>query len=156
MVMLALISDKNKFSGKLTKFWTNSYAYHIGFVDVDSDTFYDMHWTPRKTSWSGHKYKNYIFYVTGLTKLQCEEYMKMDSLKQRYGWKDYTLFALRPLFHLFGYSTINAGGWICSEMVNEWLWRDKESSTPFYPKLAPPSPADFELWLEQKDVTLKK
>lgn len=150
MVMLAIISSQAKLSGKLTRFWTGSYAYHIGFVDVATDTFYDMHWTPRKTSWSAHKYKDFNFYICDLSKDDCEAYMKADSLKQRYGWKDYVLFALRPCMHFFGYSTINAGGWICSEMVNEWLWRKQEKSTPFLLNLPPPSPADFEDWLHDK------
>ncbi|MDO8294374.1 MAG: hypothetical protein Q7T29_16150 [Gallionella sp.] len=43
---------------------------------------------------------------------------QLDVDTATYGWQDYLLFALRPLYHLLGKSTRNAGGVICSEMVN--------------------------------------
>jgi hypothetical protein len=41
----------------------------------------------------------------------------LSTDENAYGVLDYCLFALRPLYHLFGKSTRNAGGVICSEMV---------------------------------------
>lgn len=140
---LAIIYSKTKLSGKLTKFWTGSYAYHCGFVDEESDTFYDMNLLPRKVYWSAKKYKDYTLHPCNLTVDDCESYLKQDSLHVRYGVLDYTLFALRPIFHFFGKSTRNLSGEICSEMMNNWLWRKTPNATPFSPLDAPPSPADF-------------
>jgi hypothetical protein len=140
---LAIIYSKTKLSGKLTKFWTGEYAYHCGFVDEGNDTFYDMNIMPRKVYWSAKNYKEFTLHDCILSLDDCENYLKQDSLKARYGVLDYCLFALRPLFHLFGKSTINANGVICSEMVNNWLWRKNANATPFNPLDAPPSPADF-------------
>jgi hypothetical protein len=142
-IKLAIIFNENKLSGKLTKFWTGEYAYHIGFYDDTTDTFYDMSILPRKVYWSAKNYKDFTLHTTNLTAADCEAYLKQDSLYVRYGVIDYTLFALRPLFHFFGKSTRNANGWICSEMVNNWLWRKQLNATEWNPKDAPPSPADF-------------
>jgi hypothetical protein len=64
--------------------------------------------------------------------------LKTDS--SVYGLRDYFLFAIRPIYHLFGKSTRNAGGIICSEMVYNDLvecgWRET------FPEV--PSPADLE------------
>jgi hypothetical protein len=143
----ALIYSTTKFNAKLTKFFTNSYAYHCGFYDQASDTFYDMHWVPRKTSWSERGYKEFTLHDCPLTLEQAEAFLKQDSLKIRYGWVDYLLFALRPFYHLVGKSTRNAEGWICSEHCNVWWWRVDPHGTPFNPQHAPPSPGDFERWL---------
>lgn len=65
---------------------------------------------------------------------------KLDTDEARYGIIDYILFGLRPIYHLFGKSTRNAGGLICSEMVADDLnahgWR--------YTFKEVPSPADLE------------
>lgn len=143
MIQVAIIYSKTKLSGKLTKFWTNSYAYHCGFVDLENDTFYDMNRLPRKVYWSAKKYKDYTLHHCALTISDCEHNLKLDSLNSRYGFLDYTLFALRPLFHFFGQSTRNLNGEICSEMLNNWLWRKRAQATPFNPLDEPPSPADF-------------
>lgn len=148
---IAIIYNQNKLSGKLTKLFTGSYAYHIGFLDEESDTFYDMHLLVRKISWKAKKYKDYTLHACELTVDDCDCYLKRDSLNIRYGVLDYMLFALRPIYHLFGKSTRNAEGWICSEMVNVWLWRKSgNKATPFHLDNNPPSPADFERWLRAK------
>jgi hypothetical protein len=84
-----------------------------------------------------------------ITSEDCEEFLKRDS-QVHYGFLDYLLFALRPLYHLFGKSTRNAGGMICSEMVNLWLWRIRPGCTPWPPDQAPPSPCDFYPFLTQQ------
>jgi hypothetical protein len=64
----------------------------------------------------------------------------LSTADYNYGYIDYLLFALRPIYHLFGKSTRNADGVICSELVysvllmNGWKHRFKEV----------PSPADLE------------
>jgi hypothetical protein len=143
VIKVAIIFNQRKLSGKLTRFFTGEYAYHIGFLHIESDTFFDMHILPRKVSWAAKKYYEYTLHDCHLTKEDCEAFLKRDSLDVRYGVMDYTLFALRGLYHLFGKSTRNANGWICSEMVNNWLWRKTDKATAFDPELAPPSPADF-------------
>jgi hypothetical protein len=149
MVKIVIITSESKFSGKMTKFWTNSFAYHIGFVDLETDTFYDMFWIPRKSFWSSHKYDNYQLYDCDLTVANCEYFLKFDSTTQVYSFWDYALFGIRGILHFFGKNTTNAGGWICSEMVNVWLWRGRKYATPFNPDIEPPSPADFEQWLKK-------
>jgi hypothetical protein len=70
---------------------------------------------------------------------------QLDISEQLYGFVDYALFGIRPLFHLFGQSTRNAGGVICSEMVAI----DAESCGvlhPWYGDAPPPSPADWYRW----------
>ena len=71
------------------------------------------------------------------------EYMEhmLDIDEAAYGWRDYMLFALRPLYHLFGRSTRNAGGVICSEMVANDL--NALGWPVHFPEV--PSPADLEL-----------
>jgi hypothetical protein len=149
-MQLAIISSKTKLSGKLTKFWTGSYAYHCGFVDIASDTFYDMHLNPRCTTWTEHGYKDVQLFDVNITREECQRYRIQDR-KEIYGFVDYTLFALRKIYHLLGYSTRNGGGIICSEMLNNWLWRKDTGATPFNPMDAPPSPADLERFFKLMD-----
>lgn len=142
---LALIhapADK-KVSAWLTKAFTGSTAYHCGFVDESDGTFFDMHLLPRKTHWPRHNAPKWVnlYDVPNLTREHCEQFLKQDS-EQTYGWKDYILFGLRPIYHLFGLSTRNAGGWICSELCAEWLRRVGYET----PGGLVPSPADMEAW----------
>ena len=140
---LAIISSTTKLSGKLTKFWTGSYAYHCGFVDIESDTFYDMHWNPRCTTWTEHGYKDVQLFDVNLTLADCEQYRIRDR-NITYGWRDYTLFALRPIYHFFGKSTRNPSGMVCSGWCNNLLWDKNIRATPFSPMQEEPSPADLD------------
>lgn len=142
LVIIHAPADK-KISARLTKWFTGSTAYHCGFVDESDGTFFDMHLLPRKTSWPRYHYPKWVneYDVPNLTREDCEKFLKQDS-EQTYGWKDYILFGLRPIFHLFGKSTVNAGGVICSEMCATWMKR-KEYKIDF-PEV--PSPADLENW----------
>lgn len=143
MIQLAIIYSKTKLSGRLTKFWTGEYAYHCGFLDAENDTFYEMNIMPRAVSWAAKNYKDYSLHPTNLTAEDCFSYLKQDALHVRYGVFDYAMFALRPVYHLFGQSTRNFSGEICSEWLNKCLWRKTPNATQFNPKDAPPSPADF-------------
>ena len=136
---LAFIYSTKKFSGKLTKFFTDSYCYHVGFVE--DDIFYDMHLIRRKRIWSDYS-KNKEVTLIDCPAPVTREYLerKLATDTSTYGWMDYLLFGLRPLFHLFGQSTINAGGVICSEMVYEDL---RECGWP-HEFFEVPSPADLE------------
>ena len=137
---LAFISNKNKLSGKLTKFFTGTFCYHVAFVDLKTGRMYDMNLLRRKRLWPYYDSEE-------IRLVECPvdvpaEYLEAKLLtdENHYGFFDYCLFALRPLFHLFGKSTRNAGGVICSEMVYEDLkangWQRRFDEVP--------SPADLE------------
>lgn len=135
-------ADK-RISAWLTQLFTGSTAYHCGFVDESDGTFFDMNLLPRKVAWPRYappKWVN-LYPVPMLTRAQCEAYLKIDG-SVRYGVMDYILFGLRPLYHLFGKSTRNAGGMICSEMCAVWLERSGYDA----PTEPVPSPADLEAW----------
>lgn len=115
---IAFIYSTTKLSGKLTKFFTGSYCYHVGWVDEATDTFYDMNLIRRKRIWSSYSADKEIKLVDSPVSVSAT-YLEGQLLTDNntYGWRDYLLFALRPIYHLFGLSTRNAGGVICSEMV---------------------------------------
>ena len=142
---LAIIFNADKLSGKLTRFWTGAAFYHCGWVDTENDKFYDMHAIRRRRYWSDYeRNKRYVLVdFPEVTKEQLEH--ELDVCEQMYGFSDYVLFGLRPLFHLFGQSTRNAGGLICSEMVNIDAFK-AGVDTPWTLDAPPPSPADWYRW----------
>lgn len=145
MVKLAIIFNADRLSGKLTKFFTGFPAYHCGWVDEATDTFYDMHAIRRKRYWSDYanKKKYVLIDFNEVIVEQLEHELKV--CEQMYSPIDYILFGLRPLFHFFGQSTRNAGGLICSEMVH--IDAAKAGvATPWRFNDAPPSPADWFKW----------
>lgn len=152
---LAIIhaDPSRKLSARLTRFWTGSTAYHCGFVDddpgqEDGATFFDMNLLPRKVSWPryhGPVKWVLLFDAPLLTRAKCERLLRRDGA-ERYGVLDYALFALRPLYHLFGKSTRNASGIICSELCARWLNDAGYGSLPLHPV---PSPADLEAWARE-------
>lgn len=146
---IAIIFNRDKLSGKLTKFFTGEYAYHALWVDDANGKAYDMHWIRRRRLWPEYKPEQVVLFDSPCP--ITTEYLEreLDTDTQWYGIRDYMLFALRPLFHLFGYSTINAGGVICSEMVNDDIWANG-GNTPWPLEVAPPSPADLYRWLKIK------
>ena len=143
---VAFIYSTTKFSGKLTKFFTDSYCYHVALVDESRGVMYDQHLILRRRLWPHYDPAN-VKLVEAPVPVSAE-YMEqlLSTDESTYGWIDYCLFALRPIYHLFGKSTRNANGVICSEMVynvlkaNGWDVTFKEV----------PSPADLLLWLESK------
>lgn len=131
-------------SSKLTKFWTGSSCYHVFFVDLENDKMHDMNLLRRRRVWTGQYDPKDVILVdapVAITPTYLEYRLDVDDAK--YGVFDYCLFALRPLFHLFGKSTPNKDGVICSEMVYNDLracgW------TTVFPEV--PSPADLEVAL---------
>lgn len=128
-----------RLSSKLTKWFTGSTCYHVGFTD--GAKFWDMNLIRRRRLWPLYPPDHVIL-------MDCPVAITADYLDHRldtdtatYGWRDYMLFALRPLYHLVSKSTRNVGGVICSEMVaddlmaNGWLYS--------FPEV--PSPADMEI-----------
>jgi hypothetical protein len=139
---IAVIFNQDKFSGRLTRFFTGCYAYHLVFVDEEMGRMYDMNLLRRRRLWPHYNEENYLLFdAPGNVTREYLEHM-LDTDKNRYGVIDYCLFALRPLFHLFGKSTRNAGGVICSEMVNIDI-RACGGVTPWELDDPPPSPCDF-------------
>lgn len=135
----------NKFpSSALTKFWTGSTCYHVAIVDEEADKMYDMNLLFRRRKWSEyaarHEYK-LVEAPVAISRTYLEELM--DSSEATYGWKDYLLFALRPIYHVFGKSTRNMNGVICSELVADILIAN--GWPKFFTEV--PSPADLELAL---------
>jgi hypothetical protein len=150
MIKVAVIFNKNKLSGKLTRFWTGCYAYHTAWVDLENNKLYDMNLIRRRKVWPtyGEKTKVVLFDApANVTSAYLESQLETD--KARYGVLDYCLFALRPIYHLFGRSTRNADGVICSEMLNNDIWACG-GTTPFHPDAAPPSPCDLYRWLNNE------
>ena len=131
-------------SSTLTKIFTGSSCYHVGFTD--GVKFWDMHLIRRRRLWSIYNNKKTVLIEAPVS--ITAEYLdhKLDTDDAKYGIIDYGLFGLRPIYHLFGKSTRNAGGVICSEMVADDLnahgWR--------YTFKEVPSPADLEYALGGK------
>jgi len=129
----------NRLSSWLTKFFTGSTCYHVGFTD--GTHFWDMHLIRRRRRWKDLYPAERVVTIKTPVKVTAD-YLddKLDTDEEEYGWRDYLLFAVRPLYHLVGKSTRNAAGVICSEMVandlaaNGWSVRFDEV----------PSPADLE------------
>jgi hypothetical protein len=126
-------------SSALTKLFTGSSCYHVGFTD--GIKFWDMNLIRRRRLWPQYAAENCILWDCPAT--VTAEYLdhKLDTDGAQYGVFDYALFCVRWAYHLVGRSTRNAGGVICSEMVandliaNGWNQRFDEV----------PAPADLEL-----------
>lgn len=142
---LAIIFNDRKLSGKLTAFFTGKPFYHVGWVDEITGKFYDMHITRRRRLWADYSNKKkYVLVNCPEVIVEQLEY-ELDTCEQKYSPIDYILFAARPIFHFFGQSTRNAGGMICSEMVNVDAIK-AGVKTPWELDAPPPSPADWFRW----------
>lgn len=136
---------KTNFLSKLTKIFTKCEAYHCVFVDEESMLCYDMYWLRRRRVWPKYTEQQVILFdIPWVTKEYLEHRLSTDE--SEYGFLDYIQFLFRPLYHFFGKSTKNAGGVICSEMVNSDIIACG-GTTPFDPNGEPPSPCDVYNWL---------
>lgn len=145
-MQLAVVFNGNKLSGRLTKFFTGCTAYHV--LWHDERQMWDMHLIRRRRTWPHYPADQMLdFEIPQVARAYLERRLETDEAT--YGWRDYLLFALRPLYHLFGRSTRNAGGEICSEMVNNDLW-ECGVPTPWPPDGPPPSPCDLYRWLSER------
>mgnify|MGYP003644260472 CR=1 FL=1 len=138
---IAFIYGK-KPSSILTKLFTGSTCYHVGFTD--GFKFWDMNLIRRRRIWSGLYPSNHCILVDSPVPISSEylDYM-LDTDYSTYGWRDYLLFALRPIYHLLGKSTRNSGGVICSEMI----FHDLNANGWDQLFIEVPSPADLEFAL---------
>ncbi len=137
---VALISSPKKFSATLTEWFTGSRIYHVALVDEEHGHMYDQHLILRRRLWPHYDPAHVKLVETPVP--VTSEYMErlLSTDDNTYGWIDYCLFAIRPVYHLFGKSTRNANGVICSEMVYNVL-RDNGWAHEF---AMVPSPADLE------------
>lgn len=148
MAKLAIFYN-HRLSGRLTKLFTGSFAYHVGWICEAEDKFYDMHLIRRRRVWSEEKTgRDYILRDFPMVTHDYLE-LQLDEDINTYGVIDYVMFAFRPIYHLFGKSTRNASGVICSEMCNYDLIRCGYK-TPWKVIDEVPAPADFEKWLKDK------
>jgi hypothetical protein len=99
-------------SSVLTKIFTGSGCYHVGFTD--GAHFWDMNLIRRRRVWLG------LYDRANVRFAECPVDVSRDYLESRletddatYGWRDYMLFALRPLYHLFGRSTRRTSSQSC-------------------------------------------
>jgi hypothetical protein len=144
---IALIYGNN-FPSKLTKLFTGSKCYHIGWVDEENSKFYDMNLLRRRKVWPCYPPERVILVDSPVevTSKFLEDQLDIDE--QHYGIFDYLLFIIRPVYHFFGTSTRNAGGVICSEMIENDLMANGWKS----PFVEVPSPGDFERLLVKAEV----
>lgn len=145
---LAFIFNHTKFSGRLTRFFTGCYAYHAAWVDEEAGLMYDMHLIRRRRRWPHYPDAQVLLFdFPQVTREYLEQQLTDDD--NTYGVWDYMLFGLRPVYHLFGLSTRNAGGVICSELINIDAWKCGVV-TPFSVLDQPPSPCDLYRWVSER------
>lgn len=147
---LAVIFNDQKLSGKLTKFFTGCYAYHCAWVDETEGHMYDMHLIRRRRPWPHYSAGQVLLFDFSEVTREYLEY-QLTHDESWYGVGDYLLFGLRGLYHLFGKSTVNAGGVICSEQINYDL-RNSRVDTPWKVTDEPPSPCDIYRWAVSRTV----
>lgn len=137
MVVIAIISNPKKLSGKLTLWATGSPAYHIAFVDLDGGRMYDMNLLFRRRYWPHYADQHVKLYKCPVTVTVADLEHELDTSEDWYGVLDYAAFAVKKVFRRWNPSFKGA---ICSEKVNDVLrslgWHSPFKNTP--------SPADFE------------
>lgn len=151
MVKIAVIFNANKLSGRLTRLFTGCSAYHVAWVDDEAGKMYDMHLLRRRRKWPYYPDEQVLLFNAPAAVTVAYLEAQLTSDENHYGVTDYLLFALRPLYHLLGKSTRNAGGVLCSEMVNNDIWACG-GVTPWAISDAPPSPCDLYGWLRERVV----
>lgn len=106
---------------------------------------YDMYWVHRRRQWPRYPVGQYLLFDFPQVTRDYQE-QKLTTDESEYGFIDYIKFSVRGLYHLFGKTTKNAGGVICSESVNNDLWACGVA-TPWPIDAQPPSPCDILQWL---------
>lgn len=137
MIAIAIISNPHKISGKLTRIFTGSYAYHIGFVDLERQKFYDMNLLFRRRKWPHYPDETVKLYHCPVTISAAMLEAELDESEEAYGVMDYLSFSVKKLFP----KRPSFKGAICSEKVEQILVRRGGWVSPFE---FVPSPADFE------------
>lgn len=145
MVVIAIISNPKKLSGRLTLWATGSPAYHIAFVDLATYRMYDMNLLFRRRLWPHYPDQVVKLYKCPVELTTANLEWELDISDEWYGFMDYLAFAVKKVFRHFNPSFKGA---ICSEKVADILkaygWHSPFKGTP--------SPADFEKVLETCDA----
>jgi len=141
-VNIALFKNDKIILGHLTKIFTGSYVYHIAFI-TDDGWIYEMNLKGllRKRITDVSAGTKILIYKVPVD--ISEDYLIHRTLEQKefYGFLDYLMFGIRCLGIKLRF---NGKGLICSEYINQVLWKFGYK-TPWKPKIdSPPSPADFE------------
>ena len=134
------LKRKGLYPNLLLKPLTGCYAYHCGFLSKEDEYVYDMHFMRRRVPWSEivNSRPKTIFEIYDAPTEVPVSYLKERILNDNtvYGFRDYAMFGLRWLYHLFGKSTPNHDGLICSEQVymdlglNGWTQEFEEVPSP--------------------------
>lgn len=149
---IVFVLNNRRLSGRLTRFFTGCYCYHVG-IRI-GDKFYDMKWRRRVRDWKPSYYPNDRYIVFNSPVKINEKFLieKMIGTDAHYGFKDYLLFALKPLFKLFKIPLKNQDGMICSEQVNNDLI-DMGWNSPWSKTEHPPSPCEMLRYFKSKKPT---
>jgi hypothetical protein len=127
-------------SSKLTRFFTGSQAYHVGFTD--GNKLWDMNLLRRRRLWSEKAAGNHLLVECPVTVPAWFLENRLDTDASRYGVLDYLAFGLRRFIKRLRF---NGKGVICSEMVLLDLKACGWTPPAWLPDV--PSPADLELAL---------
>ncbi len=136
------LEDKGIY-GYLTWLFTGCHVNHVGFLCPESGWFYDMFLMRRRRKWPVDDPRRVVMFDAPVQVPESYLIEKiLDSGSEYYGFVDYLLFALRPLYRLVGRPVRNHKGIICSEMINDDLIENGWQS-PWQESSAPPSPCDL-------------
>jgi hypothetical protein len=142
--------------GILAKIFTRKAIYHLGWRDEEH--FYDMHLNRRRRYWSDVKRRyekegsNLLEFDVPQVQKSYLEHMLSREYNVYYGFLDYLMFGLRPIYHFFGKSTRNMHGEICSESVNNDLL-NSGIKTDWDENTSPPSPTNLYLFFIEQEKT---
>lgn len=143
---IVFVINKRIINGKLTKFFTGCYCYHIGILI--NGKFYDV--SPfkgrRVQDYKPENYKDdyHIIFDSPVEISEAELIHKMEEHNKPYGFIDYIMFLFRPLNRIFpNFKMFNPYGVICSEQVNQDLYDAGWYGTPWNVKYHPPSPCEM-------------
>lgn len=145
MIKLAFIIRKDGFIlTRLANFFTGCRCHHVGFHDIETDTFYDMNWVKRGRLNISRKYNpSIVVHVdcpVNITVADLEKEIVFDNTV--YGIMDYLLFSVRWVYRAVGKLTPNMKGTICSEWCHDVLVEKGWTASPFIGKEVP-SPCDL-------------
>lgn len=136
-IVIAIISNPEKLSGKLTRLFTGSPAYHIGFVDTVRGKFYDMNLLFRRREWPHYSPEHVRLYACPVDLTAADLEWWLDTDEDWYGMFDYLSFGIKKLIPG---ARMSFKGAVCSEKVWQILkWKGWALSFD-----GVPSPADFE------------
>jgi len=142
---IVFVINKRIINGKLTRFFTGCYCYHVGIL-ID-DKFYDVSpFTGRRVGkYEPTHYKDDEHIIFD-SPVEINETLLIDKLENHnklYGFIDYLFYLLKPIKRIFpNFKLFNPYGVICSEQVNNDII-DSNFVTPWPKNEHPPSPCEM-------------